>query len=113
MLRPLLRLVAALSGALAFLPAAAPAEDGALQLTIKDHRFTPEELEVPANQKVKLRVRNLDPTAEEFESFELNREKVVAGNAEIILFIGPLAPGRYPYFGDFHRDTATGAIVAK
>lgn len=103
---------AAVAGALAFVTMAALADEP-LELTIKDHRFAPAELEVPANQKVRLRVRNLDPTAEEFESFELNREKVVAGNAEIVLFIGPLAPGRYPYFGDFHRDTANGVIVAK
>src|SRR5438105_4337218 len=80
--------------------AAAWAEDGPYQLTLQAHRFSPEILEVPANQKIRLLVRNTDPTPEEFESFELNREKVVAGNAEITVYVGPLAPGRYPYFGD-------------
>lgn len=83
------------------------------KLVIKDHRFEPAELAVPAGQKIKLLVENLDATAEEFESYELNREKVVAANTTISVFIGPLAPGRYPYFGDFNQATAKGTIVAK
>lgn len=84
------------------------------RLTIKDHKFQPERLEVPAGVKFKLTVRNDDPTAEEFESFELNREKVVPPGKEIPVFLGPLDPGRqYPFFGDFHRDTAKGVLVAK
>ena len=84
------------------------------RLTIKDHKFQPERLEVPAGVKFKLTVKNDDPTAEEFESFELNREKVVPPGKEIPVFLGPLDPGRqYPFFGDFHRDTARGVLVAK
>lgn len=83
------------------------------RLVIKNHRFEPAELAVPAGQKIKLLVENQDATAEEFESYELNREKVVAANATISVFIGPLAPGRYPYFGDFNQATAKGTIVAK
>jgi len=84
------------------------------RLTIKDHKFQPERLEVPAGVKFRLTVRNDDPTAEEFESFELNREKVVPPGKEIPVFLGPLESGRqYPFFGDFHRDTAKGVLVAK
>jgi len=84
------------------------------RLTIRDHKFQPERLEVPAGVKFKLTVKNDDPTAEEFESFELNREKVVPPGKEIPVFLGPLDPGRqYPFFGDFHRDTAKGVLVAK
>jgi hypothetical protein len=84
------------------------------RLTIKDHKFQPEQLQVPAGVKFKLMVRNDDPTAEEFESFELNREKVVPPGQEIPVFLGPLDAGRqYPFFGDFHRDTAKGVLVAK
>ena len=82
-------------------------------LTIKNHLFSPAELTIPANTKVKLIVVNQDPTAEEFESHELNREKVVTGNASISVYIGPLKAGSYPYFGDFHQATAKGVIVAK
>src|ERR1700731_4054012 len=88
-------------------------EDATYPLTIKDHRFTPTELELPAGKKIPLTVKNLDPTAEEFESIELHREKVVAGGQEIIVYIGPLRPGRYEFFGDFNPQTARGTIVVK
>ncbi|WP_309352602.1 cupredoxin domain-containing protein [Parvibaculum sp.] len=89
------------------------ADDAGYTLTIKDHQFTPTTLEIPADTKVKLTVKNLDPTAEEFESYDLNREKIVAGNGEITVSIGPLKPGTYKFFGDFHQDTANGTIVVK
>lgn len=89
------------------------AEEATYTLSIKNHRFEPAELTIPANTRVKLTVKNLDPTAEEFESYELNREKVVAGGKEIIVYIGPVKPGRYPFFGEFHQDTAQGVVVAK
>ena len=73
----------------------------------------PETLEVPAKKKVKLVVKNQDPTPEEFESYELNREKVIPGNAQAIIFIGPLEPGTYPFFGEFNPKTAQGKIIAK
>jgi len=60
---------------------------------------------------VKLIVYNRDPTPEEFESFELNREKVIMGGAKAVIFIGPLPPGEYPFFGEFHPNTALGKIV--
>lgn len=82
-------------------------------LTIKDHRFEPAELSIPANTRVKVIVKNLDPTPEEFESYELNREKIIAGGKEAIVYIGPVAAGRYPFFGEFNPDTAKGVIVAE
>ena len=82
-----------------------------VELRIRDHLFFPATLEIPAGQKVKIRVINEDSTPEEFESFELNREKVVAGNSETVIFIGPLAPGIYPFFGEFFPKTAQGAVV--
>ncbi|MFQ5544059.1 MAG: cupredoxin domain-containing protein [Nitrospiria bacterium] len=83
------------------------------EIEIKDHLFSPAELTVPAGVKVKLVVKNLDKTPEEFESYELNREKVVMGRRKVIVFIGPLAPGEYPFFGEFHPKTAQGKIIAK
>lgn len=67
---------------------------------------------VPANRKIKLIVKNNDATAEEFESYDLNREKIVPGNSEITVYIGPLKPGKCRYFGEFHEDTAQGVIEA-
>jgi plastocyanin len=80
---------------------------------MKNHQFTPKELLVPAGQKVKITVRNQDATPAEFESSDLNREKVVSANSEISVFVGPLDPGRYVFFDDFHRETTSGVIIAK
>jgi plastocyanin domain-containing protein len=88
-------------------------EGGTYTLAIKDHRFTPTEIEIPAGKKISLTVKNLDSTPEEFESTELHREKVVTGGQEITVYIGPLQPGRYEFFGDFNPQTARGHIVVK
>jgi plastocyanin len=80
-------------------------------LAISNHRFEPAELKVPAGQRVKLVVHNQDSTPEEFESHGLNREKVVPGGAKATIFIGPLGPGRYTFFGEYNEKTAQGAIV--
>ena len=82
-------------------------------IRIKDHLFFPAELEVPAGAKVRLLVINEDPTPEEFESYELNREKVIPGSTRAVIFIGPLKPGTYPFFGEFYPKTAQGRIIVK
>jgi len=89
------------------------AKETSYTLSIKNHRFEPAEITIPANTRAKLIVKNLDPTAEEFESYELNREKIVGGGKEIIVYIVPVKPGRYPFFGEFHQDTAQGVVIAK
>lgn len=89
------------------------ADDPTFEITIRDHRFTPSEITVPAGQKVKLLVKNADATPEEFESKKLNREKVIPAGGQATIFIGPLKPGEYPFIGEFHDQTATGKIVVK
>ena len=83
------------------------------KIEIKNHLFIPSVLEIPANTKVKLRILNHDSTPEEFESYELNREKIVVGGGKITIFIGPLAPGEYPFFGEFNPRTAQGVVIVK
>jgi hypothetical protein len=99
--------------ALSFVTELAKAETLEVELRIRDHLFFPSTLIIPANQKVKIRVINEDPTPEEFESFELNREKVIAANSQTVIFIGPLEVGEYPFFGEFYPKTAQGVVVAK
>jgi len=99
--------------ALSFVTELAKAETLEVELRIRDHLFFPSTLIIPANQKVKIRVINEDPTPEEFESFELNREKVIAAHSQTVIFIGPLEVGEYPFFGEFYPKTAQGVVVAK
>jgi hypothetical protein len=107
--------VPAVLAAAILLPAGAPgaAEPVSYTLTLKNHRFQPSVLTVPAGKRFKLIVRNLDPTPEEFESHSLNREKVVRGHGRITVNVGPLKPGTYKFYGEFHEETAQGRIVAR
>jgi plastocyanin len=95
--------------------AATPASSAAPETTlvIKDHRFEPAEVKVPANTRVRLVVHNQDASAEEFESHALKVEKVIAGGAKASIFVGPLKPGRYEFVGEFHEATAKGVLVAE
>lgn len=94
-------------------PAATAADELEMTLVIKDHKFSPAELKVPANRKIKLIVDNQDATPEEFESHSLNREKVIAARGKGTIFIGPLKPGNYPFVGEFHDATAKGVVIAE
>jgi hypothetical protein len=82
-------------------------------LVIRNHRFEPTELKVPAGKRVKLVVHNQDSTPEEFESHTMNREKVIPGGAKATIYIGPLKPGRYAFFGEYNEATAKGVVVVE
>jgi hypothetical protein len=102
-----------LLAALALSTSLARAADPEVALVIKDHRFIPAEVRIPSGTKVKLIVHNQDATPEEFESFSLNREKVIAPGAKVSIYIGPLKPGQYPFIGEFNQATAKGVVVAE
>lgn len=95
------------------LPKMAIASDEEFTLIIQNHQFQPSVIEIPAGKKVRMIIENRDSTLEEFESYELNREKVVGANSKTNLFIGPLRPGRYPFYGEFNQKTAQGIILVK
>ena len=82
-------------------------------LVIKNHRFEPAEIKVPAGQRIRLTVHNQDTTPEEFESHTLNREKVVPPGAKVVIFFGPLQQGRYEFSGEYNEATAKGVVVAE
>lgn len=99
-------------------PAASPqasstGADQPLQLVIENHRFTPSEITVPANQPVVIEVSNKDDQAEEFDSSDLRVEKVIAGKDSGTVRLHPLDPGRYSFMGEYHSDTAKGVVIAK
>jgi len=89
------------------------ADTPVFKLAIENHRFVPETIEVPADTRVKLIVENKDATPEEFESYELNREVIISGNSSATVYVGPLDPGSYPFFGEFNPKTAQGTLIAK
>ena len=91
---------------------AVAAQEAGYSLTIHDDRFEPSTLNVKAGVKFQLRVKNARKVAAEFESAELNREKVVPPGQSAVIYVGPLAPGTYPVFDDFHQSTR-GHLVAK
>ncbi len=92
---------------------AALAEAPPITVTLKDHRFTPAEIKVPANQPIVLNVTNTDNLAEEFDSTALKVEKVIAGGQSGLVRIHPLRPGRYAFMGEYHSATAQGVVIAQ
>jgi hypothetical protein len=84
-----------------------------LHLVAKDGRFEPTVLMANAGEKFAIEVKNEGPETEEFESTELNREKRVGVGKTILVYIGPLASGEYPFFGDEHPMTANGKLIVK
>lgn len=84
-----------------------------INIAIKNHYFEPNIIEAPEGKKIRLIVHNMDSMIEEFESHELNREKVIPPNAKIVIILAPLAVGDYPFFGEFHSDTAKGILKIK
>ncbi len=109
---PPFKFLAALTLGTAFVGTAL-AQTPIFELVIRNHQFEPTELTVPAGQKIELHVKNADATPEEFESASLRREKIVTGGQVATIYIGPLAPGRYEFFGDFNPKTARGFVVAQ
>ncbi len=85
----------------------------AYKLTIKDGRFEPETITVPAGTRFKLVITNKGPGPEEFESKELRKESVIAAGVTRSVVFAPLKPGSYRFFGEFHPETAQGQIVAE
>src|SRR5215470_7333277 len=82
-------------------------------LIIRDHKFEPAEIRVPAGKRVSIYVSNEDPTPEEFDSSALKVEKVIPGKSKGLVRIGPLEPGRYEFIGEFNAETAKGVVIAE
>ena len=81
--------------------------------TIRNHRFDPAEIHVPAGKRIALTVINDDPLSEEFDSSALKVEKVIAGKSQGVVHISPLKPGTYDFMGEYHEDTAKGHVIAQ
>lgn len=102
--------------ALGFLCLVAPVnadEPPTIAVSIKDHRFNPAEIHVPQGKPVILKVTNEDPTPEEFDSTALKIEKVITGSTYGTIHLRPLGPGRYPFMGEYHSETAQGVVISE
>lgn len=84
-----------------------------VEIALVNHRFVPHQIKVPAGRKIKLLVTNNDDTVEEFESYELRREKIVPPHGRVTVLLAPLKPGKYSFFGEFHEDTAQGYLIVE
>lgn len=91
----------------------ARADDVVVELRFENHRFTPQTVTVPANQPLRIKIINASKETIEFESFKLNREKVVGPGETIIIPLPALSPGSYDFYDDFHEDVPEGMIIAK
>jgi Cupredoxin-like domain len=111
----IVRLLVLLAGVLPLLhwPPAGAGELTEYLLVLRNHQYVPSELRVPAGTKFRITVRNEDSTAEEFESTDFGREKIVLPKASITVFVGPLKAGTYGFFGDFHSATAQGRLIVE
>src|SRR5215469_11723746 len=101
------------TGAIAALAFPSFADEAAIPLTLKDHKFTPAEIHVKANAPSQILLNNEDSSAEEFDSSALHVEKVVPGGQKGIVRLRPLAPGKYNFMGEYHSDTAEGVVIAE
>ncbi len=87
--------------------------DAPISVTLQNHKFTPNVIRVKANTPSMIALSNKDNTAEEFDSAALKVEKVVAGNSSGNVRLRALAPGKYPFMGEYHAATAQGVVIAE
>ena len=87
--------------------------DAPIPVMLQNHKFTPSVIHVKANTPAIIALTNKDATAEEFDSTTLKVEKVVAGNSSGNVRLRALAPGKYPFTGEYHSTTASGVVIAE
>lgn len=97
----------------ASLAAVAHADNGAVQLRFDNNSFAPRNLTVPAGKALTIKVLNASTQTIEFESFKLNREKVIQPGETIVVHVPALSPGTYDFYDDFHQTVPQGSIDAK
>src|SRR5215212_7725083 len=90
---------------LSFALNAAHAQDVVVvQLVVKNGKFEPSTLDVPAGKRIRIEVSNEGTSPIEFESKALKFEKVVAPGAKSSVVVNPLKPGEYGFFDEFHPE---------
>lgn len=105
--------VIALFAAASIVSAVFAADDEAYRIVIKDNRFHPAEVTIPSGKRVKLIVDNRGDVVEEFESNDFGVEKIIPAGSSATIWVRPLDPGEYVFFGEFHMSTAQGKLIVK
>jgi len=103
------RLGAVLAAGL-MLPALALAGPTA-KIAIRNQAFDPDTLTIPAHQRVQVTVSNEDTMPAEFESYDAGFEQVIPGKTSLPVQVGPLDPGTYQFFNEFHPNSKGKLIV--
>jgi hypothetical protein len=103
----------ALAAGLAVMASVAVAAEASYTLTLKDHKFSPADLSIPTGKKVKVTVKNLDPTPAEFESDDFKAEKVIPAGKQAELLIGPLKAGTYELHDEYHEAESKARLTVK
>jgi heme/copper-type cytochrome/quinol oxidase subunit 2 len=96
-----------------FVPASLADGEQTVQTAIKHQKFVPDEIHVKADQPVKLQVTNEDSIPVEFESSDLNKEKMIPPGKTIDIHLRGLPPGVYEFFSDFGPKDLRGKMIVE
>lgn len=87
--------------------------DAPIVVHLKNHKFSPSTIKVKANKPAMIILYNDDDSADEFDSSSLKIERVIPGHNKGNIRLRALAPGKYPFMGEFHAATAQGVVIAE
>src|SRR5215813_11180059 len=91
----------------------AQAADPEIPLVIEKNRFEPDVIKVKAGQAFVLIITNKDKGPEEFDMQQPRIEKVIPAGKTVRLKMPALKPGKYPFVGEYHSETAKATIIAE
>lgn len=106
-------LAALMALALPVLTRADEAKPVEFSLELNNHVFSPAEIHAPKNTPLKITIQNNDSGVEEFDSSALQVEKVILGGHSGVVHLPAMSPGRYPFMGEYHSDTAQGVLIVE
>ncbi|WP_248746041.1 cupredoxin domain-containing protein [Pseudomonas sp. MWU12-2037] len=94
-------------------PAAKFPTESPIALVLQNHRFNPSNFTVPAGKRFRIQLTSHDPSVDEFESYDMKFEKIVTPNTTITVYAGPMHPGTYSFFDDYHPEDAKGTVTVE
>ena len=109
------RCVALVAALAVVLGVAAPvlAADPEIPLVIEKNRFEPDVIKVKAGAPFVLVITNKDKGPEELDMQQPRIEKVIPSGKTVRLKMPALKPGKYPFVGEYHSETAKATIIAE